>query len=62
MTKRELLAIRCRRTELLLRRPADPAIACLSLNAPGCQPISASQVSLVHRDMAQAFADDAVKR
>ena len=26
MTKRELLAIRCRRPELLLRRPADPAI------------------------------------
>ena len=61
MTKRELLAITMLAPELLLRRPADPAIACGQLERAGlpdqCEPGLA-----VHRDMAQAFADDAVKR
>ena len=62
MTKRELLAIRCRRRNWLLRRPADPAIACGQLERAGLPADQCEPGLAVHRDMAQAFADDAVKR
>ena len=48
--------------ELLLRRPADPAIACGQLERAGLPADQCEPGLAVHRDMAQAFADDAVKR
>ena len=48
--------------ELLLRRPANPAIACGQLERAGLPADQCEPGLAVHRDMAQAFADDAVKR
>ena len=45
MTKRELFAIRCRRRNCCCADQPIQRSRAASLNAPGCQPISASQVS-----------------
>ena len=62
MTKRELLAIRCRRRNCCsagqpIQRSRAAQLERAGLPADQCEPGLA-----VHRDMAQAFADDAVKR
>ena len=44
MTKRALLAIRCRRRNCCSALQASQRSRAASLNAPGCQPMSASQV------------------
>ena len=61
MTKRELFAIRCRRPKLLLRRPADSAVARGQLERAGLPADQCEPSLAMHRDMAQALADDSVE-